>query len=115
MCQFDRSALQAMVAARPGSTQVQIATSISPNPANLYAQGTITGITGANAGSGRTVASMGSGWVYIKPAFLAPVLVGDEFQLLPGCDRTLATCQNVFNNSIHFGGFPFIPTPETAV
>jgi len=35
--------------------------------------------------------------------------------LLPGCDRTLATCTNVFNNTIHFGGFPYIPTPETAV
>jgi hypothetical protein len=34
---------------------------------------------------------------------------------LPGCDRTLATCTNVFNNAANFGGFPFIPTPETAV
>jgi hypothetical protein len=42
-------------------------------------------------------------------------VIGDQFQLLPGCDRTLATCTNVFNNAIHFGGFPFIPTPETAV
>jgi len=115
MCQFDRSALQATFAVGPGSTQVQIATSVSPSPATLYAQGTITGVTGANAGSSRTVASMEGGWVYVKLAFLSPVLIGDEFQLLPGCDRTLATCENVFNNTTHFGGFPFIPTPETAV
>jgi uncharacterized phage protein (TIGR02218 family) len=115
MCQFDRSALQATFAAGAGSTQVQIATSISPSPADLYAQGTITGVTGTNAGSSRTVASMGGGWVYVKLAFLSPVQIGDEFQLLPGCDRTLATCKNVFNNAIHFGGFPYIPTPETAV
>jgi uncharacterized phage protein (TIGR02218 family) len=115
MCQFDRSALQATFAVGPGSTQVQIATSVSPSPANLYALGTITGVTGANAGSSRTVASMEGGWVYIKLAFLSPVLVGDEFQLRPGCDRTLATCKNVFNNTTHFGGFPYIPTPETAV
>ena len=51
----------------------------------------------------------------MKLAFLSPVEVGDQFQLLPGCDRTLATCQSVFNNAIHFGGFPYIPTPETAV
>jgi len=115
MCQFDRSALQATFAVGPGSTQVQIATSVSPSPANLYAQGTITGVTGANAGSSRTVASMEGGWVYVKLAFLSPVLIGDEFQLLPGCDHTLVTCENVFNNTIHFGGFPYIPTPETAV
>jgi uncharacterized phage protein (TIGR02218 family) len=115
MCQFDRSALQATFAAGPGSTQVQIATSVSPSPANLYALGTITGVTGANAGSSRTIASMEGGWAYVKLAFLSPVLIGDEFQLLPGCDRTLATCKNVFNNTTHFGGFPYIPTPETAV
>jgi uncharacterized phage protein (TIGR02218 family) len=115
MCQFDRSSLQATFSAAAGSTQAQIATTISPSPPNLYIQGTIIGVTGENAGSSRTIANMDGGWVYVKLAFLSSVVVGDQFQLLPGCDRTIATCTNVFNNSIHFGGFPFIPTPETAV
>jgi len=58
---------------------------------------------------------MVGGWVYVKLGFLSPVLVGDQFQLLPGCDRTISTCGSVFNNAVHFGGFPYIPTPETAV
>jgi hypothetical protein len=58
---------------------------------------------------------MAGGWVYVRLAFLSPILAGDQFQLLPGCDRTLSTCTHVFNNAIHFGGFPYIPTPETAV
>src|SRR5271163_3037575 len=115
MCQFDRSELQATFAAGPGSTQTQIATSMNPTPASLYIQGTIVGATGSNAGSSRSVANMGSGWVYVKLAFLSPPMVGDQFQLLPGCDRSVATCTNVFNNVIHFGGMPYIPTPETAV
>lgn len=115
MCQFDRSTLQATFPAGPGSSSAQIATAVSPSPPNLYMQGTITGLTGANAGSSRTVANVGEGWAYLKLPFLSPVMVGDEFQLLPGCDRTLATCTNVFNNAVHFGGFPYIPTPETAV
>ena len=115
MCQFDRSALQATFFAGPGSTQAQIATSVSPAPANLYTQGTIIGLTGGNAGSNRTISNMGAGWVYVKLAFLSPVVAGDEFQLLPGCDRTLASCTNLFNNASHFGGFPYVPTPETAV
>jgi len=115
MCQFDRSALQLTFAAATGSTQGQIVTSVSLAPANLYVQGTIIGVTGANTGSSRTIASMGSSWVALKLPFLSSVVAGDQFQLLPGCDRTLATCTNVFNNAIHFGGFPFIPTPETAV
>jgi uncharacterized phage protein (TIGR02218 family) len=115
MCQFNRSALQLTFAAEPGSTQGQIVTSVSLAPVSLYVQGTIIGVTGANAASSRTIASMGSGWVDVKLPFLSSVVAGDQFQLLPGCDRTLATCTNVFNNAMHFGGFPFIPTPETAV
>jgi uncharacterized phage protein (TIGR02218 family) len=115
MCQFDRNNLQTTFSAGPGSTPTQIAASVTPSPANLYMQGTIIGVSGANTGSSRTIANMGAGWVYVKLAFLSPIAVGDEFRLLPGCDRTLATCTNVFNNAIHFGGFPYIPTPETAV
>lgn len=115
MCQFNRSTMQVTFAAEPGSTQSQVATSVAPSPANLYVQGTLIGVTGANAGASRTVANMSAGWVYVKLAFLFPILVDDQFQLLPGCDRTFATCQNVFNNAIHFGDFPYIPTPETAV
>jgi uncharacterized phage protein (TIGR02218 family) len=115
MCQFDRSSMQATFSAGSGSDQTQIATSLSPTPPNLYVQGTVIGITGANAGASRTVASMSGGWVHVKLAFLSPVVAGDQFQLLPGCDRTFATCNNVFNNAAHFGGFPYIPTPETAV
>lgn len=115
MCQFDRSTRQATFSAGPGSTASQINTSVVPTPANLYIQGTVVSTTGANAGSNRTVANMSDSWIYVKLAFLSPVLVGDQFQLLPGCDRTLATCTNVFNNMVHFGGFPYIPTPETAV
>jgi uncharacterized phage protein (TIGR02218 family) len=115
MCQFDRSSMQVIFPAGPGSTPVQIATSVTPSPPTLYIQGSVIGVTGANSGSSRSVANMAGGWVYVKLAFLSPVLPGDQFRLLPGCDRTFATCTNVFNNAIHFGGFPNIPTPETAV
>jgi uncharacterized phage protein (TIGR02218 family) len=115
MCQFDRSSMQTTFSTEPGSSEAQIATSVSPTPPNLYIQGTIIGVTGANAGSSRTVANMADGWIYVRLAFLSPILTGDQFQLLPGCDRTLSTCTSVFDNVIHFGGFPYIPTPETAV
>ena len=115
MCRFDRSRMEATFSAGPGSSEAQIATSLSPTPPNLYIQGTVIGVTGANAGASRTVANMAAGSIYVRLAFLSPILAGDQFQLLPGCDRTLSTCKDVFNNVIHFGGFPHIPTPETAV
>jgi hypothetical protein len=58
---------------------------------------------------------MSGGAVSVKLAFLSPPAVGDQFQLLPGCDRSLATCTNIFNNPVHFGGVPFVPAQETAV
>lgn len=115
MCQFDRTSLQASFACQDGSTETEIVSRVNPTPQGLYAQGTITGLSGANAGYTRTIMAMSNGTVMVKLAFLSPPATGDQFQLLPGCDRTIATCTNVFNNAIHFGGFPYIPTPETAV
>src|ERR1700760_1883216 len=70
MCQFDRSSMQATISAEPGSSAAQIAPSVSPTPPNLYIQGTLIGVTGANAGSSRTVGNIAGGWIYVKLAFL---------------------------------------------
>ena len=114
MCLFNRSSLAITFAGGSGSTTTVIEG--APMTTTPYAQGTIIAVTGANAGYSRTISSFVSGGaVTVKLAFLSPVAGGDQFQLLPGCDRTLATCTNVFNNAVHFGGFPYIPTPETAV
>ncbi len=40
---------------------------------------------------------------------------GDPFVIYPGCDKTVFSCARKFNNLINFGGFPFIPTEETAL
>jgi len=115
MCQFNRASLQTSFNCLSGSTETQILGTVNPTPAGLYVQGTIIGLTGANAGYSRTIAGMSNGIVSVKLAFLSPPAVGDQFKLLPGCDRSLATCTNVFNNPAHFGGVPFVPTQETAV
>jgi uncharacterized phage protein (TIGR02218 family) len=114
MCQFNRASLAVTFSAGAGSTQTVITG--APSSTTPFALGTIIGTTGANAGHSRTVSEFASGGtVTVKLAFLSLVANGDEFQLLPGCDRTIATCTNVFNNAVRFGGFPYIPTPETAV
>lgn len=100
----------------------------APLTSNPYVLGTITGLSGANAGQSRGIASFVSGGaVGLVLGFLAAPNPGDSFQILPGCDRTLATCGNVFKNSRvtsegyvagnaeTFGGFPFVPPPENAI
>jgi uncharacterized phage protein (TIGR02218 family) len=115
MCTFNRASLAAGVTALAGSNQAVIATGLSPSPTTLYDQGTIVGTSGANAGQSRTITQLAAGNVALLKAWLEPVAIGDGFELLPGCDHTLATCQNTFNNLAHFGGFPYIPPPELAV
>lgn len=125
MCGYDRvNGLNALgastgigaqsIAATAGSTQTAINYSGANNA--YMAQGSIIGLTGANAGQTRTIATMAVGpQVQVKLAFLSPVSVGDTFQLLPGCDHSVFTCTNLFNNVDRFGGTPYTPTPETAV
>jgi uncharacterized phage protein (TIGR02218 family) len=115
MCTFDRGGLASTQAALAGSTQAQIVTALTPSPTTLYNQGTIVGETGLNAGQTRTIVQLSGGVVSLLKAWLYPVSIGDTFRLLPGCDHTTATCLNVFNNLIHYGGFPYIPPPELAV
>jgi uncharacterized phage protein (TIGR02218 family) len=114
MCRFNRSSLAVTFSAGAGSTPTVITN--APSSTTPFLLGTITGVAGANTGYSRTIAGFVSGaTVSVKLAFLSPIAAGDQFQLLPGCDRTIATCMNVFNNAANFGGCPYIPTPETAV
>ena len=34
---------------------------------------------------------------------------GDTFTVLPGCDKSLATCKTKFNNVVNFRGEPYVP------
>jgi uncharacterized phage protein (TIGR02218 family) len=115
MCTFDRASRASTQAALAGSTQAQIVTALSPGSATPYNQGTIIGVAGLNAGQRRTIVQLTGGVASMLKAWLYPVSVGDTFEFLPGCDHTTATCQNTFNNLIHYGGFPYIPPPELAV
>lgn len=41
------------------------------------------------------------------------IQAGDDFIVYAGCDKTLETCKNKFNNVVNFGGFPFLTPKNT--
>jgi len=85
-------------------------------PASGYFDlGAITFVTGANAGIRRTVRQHSTTHIVVMQPWPAPVAVGDEFQVYPGCNLTLETCTSKFANSPRFRGHPFIPPPETVI
>jgi uncharacterized phage protein (TIGR02218 family) len=124
MCGYDRVNGKSAAGVATGAGSVTVTAAAGTNRAIItctaavsayYAEGTVTGAAGANAGYNRTIANLGSGsQIALFKPFLYPIAVGDTFTLLPGCDHTTATCNGVFQNLARYGGFPYIPPPETA-
>lgn len=86
------------------------------NTTGWFDLGYLTFTTGANAGTTWAIDTYGAGGVVTlrRPLFFAPS-TGDAFTAYPGCSKTLTVCNYKYSNLANFGGFPFIPTPETAI
>lgn len=107
---------QVAITCGSGSSQSLIATSFVPSTATAYDNGTMISTSGQNNGYTRTIGMLTGGYIYFLKPWIFPVTPGvDTFTLLPGCDHTLPTCTSVFQNEGRYGGFPYIPPPETAV
>jgi uncharacterized phage protein (TIGR02218 family) len=52
-----------------------------------------------------------SGLMLVYPLPNAPA-AGDTFTAAQGCDHTMATCKDQFNNLSNFRGYPFVPPPQ---
>ncbi len=96
-------------------SQIVVDGGLVPVPSTLFNQGTLIGLTGNNLGYKRSITFVQNDIIYLLHPWIFPVVVGDQFTVLPGCDHTVDTCTLIFNNLINFGGFPYIPPPETAI
>jgi uncharacterized phage protein (TIGR02218 family) len=86
-----------------------VLSNIGGKPNHWFDQGQLT----VNGLSTNVKTQVGTG-IDIFPPFAVAPQPGDGYTLLPGCDKTLATCQSKYNNRLYFGGTPFVPKPETA-
>lgn len=84
-----------------------------PQVAGWFDLGAVQFVTGANAGIKRTVRQQTTTQLTVMQPWPGPVAAGDAFQVYRGCDLTMATCRDRFNNLANFRGHPFIPPPET--
>lgn len=81
--------------------------------ASYFALGWALGVSGANAGIGRTIKAFSSGVVTTIQPWPQTVAVGDTFTFYPGCDKQQSTCSGKFVNLPRFRGHPYVPAPET--
>ncbi len=77
--------------------------------------GTITMTSGANNGISRSVKQQLATSIAVLNPWPLPVVAGDTFSIVPGCDGTQSTCTTKFSNLVHFRGQPYIPQAETAL
>jgi hypothetical protein len=83
----------------------------------------VTCTAGANAGLSQTVKLHDtSGNLELAYPYLCPVVAGDTYSVLMGCNKTMPACATTktaagttTNNLINFGGTPYTPVPTSAV
>lgn len=113
-CTLNATAYTAAYEVGSGATAAFIPWSgAAPSNAALYANGVITFTSGPCSGQQRTIMNgSSSGLNLAYPLYEVPN-AGDAFTALQGCDKTLSTCQNVYDNLQHRRAFDFVPPPDT--
>jgi uncharacterized phage protein (TIGR02218 family) len=98
-----------------GGSTVNKLISLSAKADGYYDNGQILFTSGPNNGLLKAVKQyFAKDFFFNSPLPFAPN-AGDAFTAYPGDDKTQSTCQNKFNNLSNFGGFPYVPVPETAI
>jgi uncharacterized phage protein (TIGR02218 family) len=98
-----------------GGSTVNKIISLSAKADHYYDNGQILFTSGPNNGLLKAVKQYFSQEFFFNSPLPFPPNAGDAFTAYPGDDKTQNTCQNKFNNLANFGGFPNVPTPETAI
>lgn len=87
----------------------------------FYNGGLLTWTSGANSGAAieiksfQVIAGGGAAWIELWESMAANISAGDLFTIRVGCDKTITTCYNTFNNVVNFRGFPRMPGQDNAV
>jgi uncharacterized phage protein (TIGR02218 family) len=83
--------------------------------AGYYTQGVVKCLTGNNVGLSQCVKLHAGGTLTGMYPWIFVPQIGDTFSVIAGCDKSVTTCTQKFNNLIHFGGMPFVPPPVNAL
>ncbi|MBA3325178.1 MAG: DUF2163 domain-containing protein [Rhodobacteraceae bacterium] len=115
-CRFDLDApgfaSEAEVIAATSGVRIEAA-GLNGFAPGWFAAGSLTWLTGANAGELASVKVDSPGnagrRIDLWQAPGAQVGAGDRFRIFAGCDKQAGTCGGKFNNFLNFRGFPDIP------
>lgn len=88
-------------------------TGVTGKADNYFAQGKLTWITGNNSGVVCDVkeSDTGTGRIELQRALFNDIEIGDEFEIVAGCNRSFEDCKS-FGNSARFRGEPHLRGPD---
>jgi len=95
-------------------SQYVVFDSARTEPDDYFGNGAIQFITGQNAGlKPLEIKAYSGGRIEVHEAFSYLPVVGDQYQMIPGCrKRFTEDCVGKWNNAKNTGAFPDIPTPS---
>lgn len=100
------------ITAVSGEPRFRFYDSASAQEDDYFNEGTLTFLTGRNAGRTgdvRDYTPQYTGEFVMHRPFPYGAEVGDTYRAVRGDDKRLETCRDVFHNVARFRGFPFIP------
>jgi uncharacterized phage protein (TIGR02218 family) len=83
-------------------------TTLTMNVTGTYDDGWFSGGILEYGGNARFITSHSGNTITISRP-LAGLGIGESVALYPGCDRTMSTCKDKFDNLDNYLGFPWIP------
>ena len=113
-CGVNRANFAVGSAVGAGSNQLLINCGLG-QAAGYFSKGSVHFTSGMNNGVVASVQKYAPGQFSLMWPLPFIPQAGDTFIIVPGCDRTISTCQNVFGNYSRYRGTPFIPTPSVTV
>ena len=111
-CTVNLAAITEVGAVTHVTDQAAFRDSSRTEAADYFGAGTLSFTSGLNAGLAaleiKSYAADGSIVLY-EPAYY-PVAIGDTFNIVPGCRKTLVACKAHQTHVLNFFGFPEVPT-----
>jgi len=115
-CQVDLDALKITCTVDSVSSDQMVITAseLNASATDYFAYGTVEWLTGENADLFDEVQGNTTGTGTVRLALLPrfPIVVGDTFDIRPGCNKEATTCDTKFNNLLNFRGEPYAPPPN---
>ncbi len=90
------------------SRQVFISNSMM-QAAGYFSGGEIQFLTGANAGRLMEIKEFANKQFTLVLPMPNNIAIGDSFNAIAGCDKTIGTCAGKFANAVNFRGEPYVP------